>query len=47
MFISYFTFHSTQQFIKTIQMTYLHEGHISEVLHVSTPNGSPLGTDSS
>jgi hypothetical protein len=28
-------------------MTYLHEGRISEAQHVSTPNGSSSGADSS
>jgi hypothetical protein len=28
-------------------MTYLHEGHISEAQHVSTPKGSSSGGDSS
>jgi hypothetical protein len=43
----YFTFQSTQQFIKSTQMTYLHGGRISEAQHVSAPNGSSSGADSS
>jgi hypothetical protein len=43
----YSIFQSTQQFIKSIQMTYLHEGRISEAQHVSTPYGSSSGADSS
>jgi hypothetical protein len=42
----YFIFQSTQQLIKSIQITYLHEGRISEAQHVSTPNGSSSGDDS-
>jgi hypothetical protein len=36
----YFLFLSTEQFIKGIQMTYLHEARISEAQYVSTHNGS-------
>jgi hypothetical protein len=42
----YFVFQSVQQFIKSIQMNYLHEGRISEAQHVFTPNGSLSGSDS-
>jgi hypothetical protein len=36
----YFIFQSTQQFIQSTQMTYLHEGRISKAQYVSTSNGS-------
>jgi hypothetical protein len=42
----YFIFQPTQQFINNIQITYLHEGRISEAQHVSTSNGSSSGPDS-
>jgi hypothetical protein len=41
----YFISESIQQFIKSIQMIYLHGGRRSEV-HVSTPNGSSSGAES-
>jgi hypothetical protein len=41
----HFIFQTTQQFIKSVQMTYLHEGRISEAQHVSTPNGSSSGVE--
>jgi hypothetical protein len=42
----YFIFQSTQQFMKGIQMTYLHEDPtISETQYVSTPNESSSGAE--
>jgi hypothetical protein len=43
--IVYFKFQTTQQFIKSIQMAYLHEGRISEAQHVSIPNESSSGVE--
>jgi hypothetical protein len=43
----YFIFQSTQKFLKSIQMTYLHKGRMSEAQYFSTPNGSSSDADSS
>jgi hypothetical protein len=43
--IIYFVFQSIQKFIKSIQMSYLHEGPISKA-HGCTHNGSSSDADS-
>jgi hypothetical protein len=43
----YFILQSTQQFVKSIQVTYLQAGCISEAKHILNSNGSSSVADSS